>query len=94
MSRNVIIYDNDLKNVALNIHNYCISLTELINKYMTSLQYVTEHAIQDALIAGKLNELANRVYQIQTPLEEVAEQIKEIVNSYISEIDAADQFLY
>ena len=94
MSRNVIVYDNELKTAALNIHDYCVALTELINKYMTSLQYVTEHAIQDTLISEKLYGLADRVRQIQTPLEEVAEQVKETVNAYISEIDDADQFLF
>lgn len=94
MSRNVIIYDNELKTAASEIHNYCEDLADLINKYMASLQYVTEHAIQDGLIAGKLYGLAERVHQIQAPLEEVADQVKEMVNSYISEVDDADQFLF
>lgn len=94
MSRNVIIYDNELKTAAGEIQNYCYELTDLINRYITSLQYVTEHAIQDSLITSELNELMNNVRQIQAPLEEVAVQVKETVDSYISEIDAADQFLY
>ncbi len=94
MSRDVVIYDNELKTAASKIHNYCEDLADLISKYMASLQYVTEHAIQDALIAEKLNGLAERVHQIQAPLEEVADQVKEMVNSYISEVDAADQFLF
>ena len=94
MSRNVIIYDNELKLAAVETQNYCYELSNLVNRYLTSLQYVTEHAIHDNLVTNELNGLMDKVRGVQAPLEEVAEQIKETVESFISEIDDADQFLY
>ena len=93
-AKGIVIYDAQYNDAGKKVTEYANELSEMIMDYCTCLKKITETAIQDVRISNRLAGLAERMIALQEPLSNVAETASKASGQYITDIDAADQFLY
>lgn len=69
-------------------------MIQLIEGYTTSLETILEVAIQDEKISTQLREIVAQLEPMKSHIESLCKEAKSLCETYVTEIDSADQFLY
>lgn len=71
---------------------------DLFEQYLGQLVTILEATVDDAIIHGEvatnLGIFLGEVRALQTEAGDIASKVKETVNGYVSEMDAADNYIY
>ena len=87
----VVLVDFDKQAVKFPYGN---ALIQLIEGYTTSLETILEVAIQDEKISTQLREIVAQLEPMKSHIESLCKEAKSLCETYVTEIDSADQFLY
>ena len=93
-NHDVIVFDEEYSFAANGISNYGNALIQLIEGYTTSLETILEVAIQDEKISTQLREIVAQLAPMKSDIERLCKEAKSLCETYVTEIDSADQFLY
>ncbi|MDD7267273.1 MAG: hypothetical protein PUH12_03855 [Lachnospiraceae bacterium] len=94
MEHDVIVFDQEYANAAQMLLGYVKELIEKIDAYETSISEILTTAILDQEIAAGLRDLQTKVKPIKTSLQKVGATSASTGETYVSEVDTADRFLY
>lgn len=93
-NHDVIVFDEEYSFAANGISNYGNALIQLIEGYTTSLETILEVAIQDEKISTQLREIVAQLEPMKSHIESLCKEAKSLCETYVTEIDSVDQFLY
>ena len=93
-AKGVVIYDAEFQKAAQDIRDYGMQLNDMISKYVTGVEKITQTAIQSQRLSNKLSKLSERMVALQAPLNEIVDSVQKQCKEYIQAVDSADQFLY
>ncbi len=93
MAESVIVYDKEYEAAAAAVIRYGASLSQMIERYLSSLQIIVTAGICDHALDEKLNALADQVAQLQNPIRDVVDATAKLCTDYVQSIDEADRFL-
>lgn len=90
----VIVFDSEVKQAGKYMRAYCEELQNKLNQYIRIVEGLSNEGVQDELIRMNLQSLAAAGKSLVPSLEYCAGSIDSGASSFISEVDAADEFLY
>lgn len=93
-SGDVIVFDEEYAFVANEIGDYGEALVKLIDGYSKSVKSVLEISIKDEKISARLSSIIEQVTSLKSCIDSACKDAKSLCTKYVTEIDAADQFLY
>lgn len=93
-SGDLIVFDEEYDFAKKEIKEYGESLAKLMNSYVCKVKYVMDSAIKDELITEALQNLIEQINPLMSIVNEITQQISNDCESFVREIDAADDFLY
>lgn len=93
-NRDVIVFDEEYSFAANRISGYGDALIQLIEGYTTNLETILEVAIQDEKISTQLRVIVEQLEPMKSRIESLCKEAKSLCETYVTETDSADQFLY
>lgn len=93
-SENLIEMDADFLCAANEFENYGNRLKEIILKYKDIMQYISMYGFVDGLITNNIISIIIEVGKYPDMIENVIDEANKLIENYVKEIDAADNFTY
>jgi hypothetical protein len=94
MMADIKVRDKEYTQAANALANISGKLAGCVDEYCAVLAYVGANAIQDTLITGALYDISTRAAEIKATIETAASSLQSECGNYVSQIDAADTYLY
>jgi hypothetical protein len=94
MMADIKVRDNEYTQAANALGNISGKLASYMDEYCAALAYVSASAIQDTLITAALCDVSAKVLEIKSSVETTATNLQSECGNYVTQIDAADTYLY
>lgn len=88
------VRDNEYTQAANAVGNISGKLASYMDEYCAAIAFIATSAIQDRLITDALQDISTTVAEVKARIEEAAGTLQSDCGAYVSQIDAADTYLY
>ena len=90
----LIVFDGEYQYASRELKKYGKELKIFVEKYVSIVTYITENAIKDPRISSRLLRIVEKAKALEPQIDALTTSAAAECTNFVSEIDAADQFLY
>lgn len=92
---NLKVVDNEYVSATNKLVSYCENIGTTIDRFNYCLSYlVSQEGFKDDTFPAKVAEFKSDMSNVNELNKSITSDVKKLCNTYVSEIDEKDQFLY
>lgn len=90
----IIIVDEEFQDVAAIIKSQSEETESTVKSLIAAFEKITSELTVEGNVADNFNTLKEEIKSLEGQFSEIYDEVSELVEMFINEVDAADDFLY